>query len=74
VGAEVTTVESSSPATVDVFYRARDLGPSPGRSTKLRALPHGRDLWTVAITVPIDLEPGLSQLFALVAPTVAPAG
>ncbi|MEU4250892.1 protein kinase [Amycolatopsis sp. NPDC026612] len=73
-GARVTTVDSSSPATVDVFYRARDLGPSPGRSTQLRALPHGRDLWTVAVTVPIDREPDLSQLFDLVAPTVAPAG
>jgi serine/threonine protein kinase len=73
-GAQVTTAEPSSPATVDVFYRNRDLGPDPGRSTKLRALPHGRDLWTVAITVPIDHEPDLPQLFADVAPTLTPSG
>lgn len=73
-GAQVTTAEPSSPATVDVFYRSRDLGPAPGRSTKLRALPHGRDLWTVAITVPIDHEPDLPRLFAEVAPSFTPSG
>ncbi|GAA4529257.1 serine/threonine-protein kinase [Amycolatopsis samaneae] len=72
-GSQVTTLAPQPPSTMDVFHRNRELGPGPASSTKLRALPHGRDLWTVAVKVPLDQEANLRPLFARVIAAFKPS-
>ncbi|MDT8912057.1 serine/threonine-protein kinase [Amycolatopsis sp. PS_44_ISF1] len=71
-GSEVTTVVSTSPAVVDAFYFDRNLSSDPYYCTKLHVLPHGLDLWVVAVTIRVSHRAELADLFDQVAYTFEP--